>query len=68
MAARLTLEIMHRCRSFRVQERAMLSTAHVHVVEPIWRRLARYAICALVGVGAVTFLICVLTFLHPVLP
>ena len=39
-----------------------------NLIEPVWRRFARCAVCVVVGVGAVTLLIAVLTFLHPVLP
>ena len=39
-----------------------------NLIEPAWRRLARYSLCAFVGVGAVLLLMAVLTFLNPMLP
>jgi hypothetical protein len=46
----------------------MFSNPVENLIEPAWRRFARCAVCAVVGVGAVTLLIAALAFLHPVLP
>ena len=46
----------------------MFSNPVENFIEPVWRRLARCAVCAVVGIGAVTLLIAVLTYLNPVLP
>jgi hypothetical protein len=46
----------------------MSSNTHINLVEPVWRRFARSAGYALVGVGTVMLLIAILTYLHPVLP
>jgi hypothetical protein len=46
----------------------MFSNPVESLIEPVWRRLVRCAVCAIVGIGAVTLLIAVLTFLHPALP
>jgi putative copper export protein len=46
----------------------MFSNPVDNLIEPVWRRFARCAVCVVVGVGAVTLLIAVLSFLHPVLP
>jgi hypothetical protein len=46
----------------------MFSNSVENLIEPAWRRLARCAVCVVVGVGAVTLLIAALTFIHPVLP
>jgi hypothetical protein len=46
----------------------MFSDPVESLIEPVWRRFARCAVCAVVGIGAVMLLIAILTFLHPVLP
>jgi hypothetical protein len=47
---------------------SMFSNPVENLIEPVWRRFARCAVCAAVGVGAVALLIAVLNLLHPVLP
>ena len=46
----------------------MFSNPVESLIEPAWRRFARCAICAAVGIGAVMSLIAVLTYLNRVLP